>query len=190
MLDFFKDFTLPGLDPSRSLKPDTTDVASFTDLWLIADLIESCCLIKDHIPGWAGAGKQLVLHRILASDLPLLHFSADIRPLILGVHNSIGIFIWTTSSYQDRLVPKGVQPYLLANATDVFLDESTGPETHSAIDQWQCLDYNGFSIMVWLVLWSDLHLDAIMACFWQLCLLWDFFRNGVRRIREIAWFEG
>ena len=56
MLDFFPKGSLPGEDPSSETERYDTDVTSFQDLWLTADLIETCCLVGEHIPGWASDG--------------------------------------------------------------------------------------------------------------------------------------
>lgn len=69
MLDFFADRTLPGEDPWSPFVPDRTDVASFWDLWLTADLIESCCLTPDHIPGWASAGRHSSVPFVVEGEL-------------------------------------------------------------------------------------------------------------------------
>ena len=56
MLDTFPAGTLPGQDPIHEYTYTDTDVASFQDLWLAADLIETCCLKSQHTPGWALVG--------------------------------------------------------------------------------------------------------------------------------------
>ncbi|KAL6720352.1 hypothetical protein ACLMJK_002273 [Lecanora helva] len=83
MLDFFDDRTLPGRGSWAPAFASDTDVASFNDLWLTADLIEACCMVNEHHPGWA----------------------------IAGTYDSIGVFIWTAGSYEDRLVPPGVPTF-------------------------------------------------------------------------------
>lgn len=57
MLDFFPEGTLPGEDPPGPDSYANTDVASFEDLWIAADLIEICCLMMQRIPGWTPVGK-------------------------------------------------------------------------------------------------------------------------------------
>ena len=57
MLDFFPHGSLPGQDPLSPQIYADTDVASFQDLWLAADLIETCCLQSQRKPGWALAGE-------------------------------------------------------------------------------------------------------------------------------------
>ena len=57
MIDFFPHASLPGQDPLSPEIYSDTDVASFQDLWLAADLIETCCLQPQHKPGWALAGE-------------------------------------------------------------------------------------------------------------------------------------
>ena len=56
MLDTFPAGTLPGQDPLDEHTYTDTDIASFQELWLAADLIETCCLKPQHTPGWALAG--------------------------------------------------------------------------------------------------------------------------------------
>ena len=57
MLEFFPPASLPGQDPFSPQIYVDTDVASFQDLWLAADLIETCCLQSQRKPGWALAGE-------------------------------------------------------------------------------------------------------------------------------------
>ena len=57
MLDFFADRLLPGEDPWRPFIASDTDVASFSDLWLAADMLETCCLQRKRNPGWVAAGR-------------------------------------------------------------------------------------------------------------------------------------
>ena len=57
MLDFFPHGSLPGQDPLSPQIYADTDIASFQDIWLAADLIETCCLQSQHIPGWATVGE-------------------------------------------------------------------------------------------------------------------------------------
>ena len=57
MLGFFPRGSLPGQDHFSPQIYADTDVASFQDLWLAADLIETCCLQPQHIPGWALVGE-------------------------------------------------------------------------------------------------------------------------------------
>ena len=123
MLDFFAEKLLPGEDPSTPIEAQKTDVSSFTDLWLTADLIESCCLMPSHEPGWAAAGMSFLLRN--------LFLLADCHP---GTSDSIGVFIWTASCYEDRLVPPGVPTFALAtNTTSEKLQLNIGSETRSAI---------------------------------------------------------
>lgn len=61
MLDFFPGGTLPGKEHLGPYTYTNTDVASFQDLWLAADLIEMCCLKRQKIPGWAPVGKELLV---------------------------------------------------------------------------------------------------------------------------------
>ncbi len=61
MLDFFAGRSLPGHDPSSPFATEDTDVGSFSDLWITADLVESCCLIPKKYPGWASSGRHFSL---------------------------------------------------------------------------------------------------------------------------------
>lgn len=79
MLETFPHGSLPGQDPFSRHDYTDTDLASFQDLWLAADHIELCCLEFQHTPGWA----------------------------LVGERDSIGVFIWTTNSAEDREVPQG-----------------------------------------------------------------------------------
>ena len=56
MVDFFPPGSLPGQDPFSHYEYTDTDVATFQDLWLAADFIETCCLRGEQMPGWALAG--------------------------------------------------------------------------------------------------------------------------------------
>ena len=58
MLDFFPSGVLPQEDPMGPVSYTNTDVASFQDIWITADLIEICCLTMQRIPGWAPIGKK------------------------------------------------------------------------------------------------------------------------------------
>lgn len=101
MLEFFPHGSLPGQDPFSPHIYADTDVASFQDLWLAADFIEICCLQSQHTPGWA----------------------------LVGEHESLGVFVWTTNSAEDREVPKGAPTLsLLSNYTRLFnpVNESGG----------------------------------------------------------------
>ena len=58
MLGFFPPGSLPGQD---TWGPDVfveSDVATFEDLWISADMIETCCLQQHRIPGWAAQGES------------------------------------------------------------------------------------------------------------------------------------
>ena len=117
MLENFTGRILPGEDPQRPLEVLETDIASFTDLWLTADLVEACCLGPERHPGWAPAGKLVrpssTLHCCCIAGQ---RFAKCIH--LVGTYNSIGVFIWTASCYEDRLVPRGVPTIkLLLNAT-------------------------------------------------------------------------
>lgn len=57
MMDFFPYGSLPGQDPFSHYEYTDTDVATFQDLWLSADIIETCCLHSEHMPGWALVGE-------------------------------------------------------------------------------------------------------------------------------------
>lgn len=93
MLDFFPPGSLPGQDPSGHDVYSDTDVASFQGLWLAADYVEICCLQSQHTPGWA----------------------------LVGERDSLGVFIWTTNSAEDREVPKGAPTLSLpSNLTRLF----------------------------------------------------------------------
>ena len=56
MLDTFPAGSLPGQNPFDEYTYTDTDVASFQDLWLAADMLEICCLKSQHTPGWALVG--------------------------------------------------------------------------------------------------------------------------------------
>ena len=57
MLDLFAGRSLPGEDPwEPTAEAESTDVASFSELWITANMVESCCLMPKHQPGWASAG--------------------------------------------------------------------------------------------------------------------------------------
>ena len=60
MLEFFPPGSLPGQDPWGPRDYPDTDVASFQDLWLASDLIETCCLQSRRSPGWALAGEAFL----------------------------------------------------------------------------------------------------------------------------------
>ena len=80
MLETFPSGSLPG---QGSLDPHIytdTDVASFQDIWLAADYIETCCLQSQHQPGWALVGEWRVFIPSPSLLLPLIH---------LGSHTSL-----------------------------------------------------------------------------------------------------
>ncbi|CAD6592865.1 MAG: hypothetical protein ASARMPREDX12_006535 [Alectoria sarmentosa] len=79
MMDFFPPGSLPGQDPFHHHVFADTDLSSFQKIWLAADLIEICCLQSQHTPGWA----------------------------LVGERDSLGVFIWTVNSAEDREVPQG-----------------------------------------------------------------------------------
>ena len=58
MLDTFPAGSLPGQNPFDEYTYTDTDVASFQDLWLAADMIETCCLKSQHTHGWALVGED------------------------------------------------------------------------------------------------------------------------------------
>ena len=60
MLETFPHGSLPGQNPFDHHVYADTDVASFQDIWLAADLIETCCLQSQHNPGWALIGENLL----------------------------------------------------------------------------------------------------------------------------------
>ena len=81
MLSFFKWGDLPGEDP-RYPPPGVipnTDVASFREIWAVAQSLELCCLTLRRSLGWGSIGR----------------------------YRSIGIFIWSTSSEMNDHVPRG-----------------------------------------------------------------------------------
>ncbi|KAL2036763.1 hypothetical protein N7G274_010487 [Stereocaulon virgatum] len=89
MMTFFPSGALPGEDPSGQYSYRDTEVTSFEALWLAAARVEVNCLVKrtlSHMVGWAPAGPS----------------------------HSIGVFIWGTSSYQNRRVPPSIPPGHLA----------------------------------------------------------------------------
>lgn len=65
MLDFFSKRLLPGEDPWTPIVAEDTDIASYNDLWLAADLIETCCLVVDKHPGWTSAGRYSFLLNVI-----------------------------------------------------------------------------------------------------------------------------
>ena len=122
MLDFFPEGSLPG-EMKRPFDPDDTDVVSFNGLWLVADLIETCCLLGKHQPGWASAGRFILFLFTVNHAARLLgkcefRYRANVVIMGKGLYDSIGIFIWTASSPMDRAVPPGVPTFQLpANLT-------------------------------------------------------------------------
>ena len=61
--------SLPEENPDHPMALLDTDVASFNDLWIAADLIETCCL-GAHRPGWASAGKPPLFRFLFPYKIP------------------------------------------------------------------------------------------------------------------------
>lgn len=97
MMEYFPYGSLPGQDPFSQHVYADTDLASFQDLWLAGDYIEICCLQSQHMPGWSLVGEAF----------PAAFLGGSKADCAIGRHESIGVFVWTRKSPQDREVPQG-----------------------------------------------------------------------------------
>ena len=100
MLSFFKWGELPGEDPRhppQGVIPDT-DLASFREIWAVAQRLEFCCLTMHRTLGWGP----------------------------IGQYRSIGVFIWSTSSEMNSHVPQGVGEISRSTGDD-FAVNATDP---------------------------------------------------------------
>ncbi|MCJ1459265.1 hypothetical protein MMC28_009642 [Mycoblastus sanguinarius] len=102
-MNFFPTGEVPEAVQSQDEYPKT-DVASFEEIYVAAQLVECYCLGLHQIPGWASAGAE----------------------------GGIGVFVWSTESFRNREVPPGIRPLSLPSSFDRLFNGSFEPDVDQA----------------------------------------------------------
>ena len=133
MMNFFPTGEVPEAVQSQDEYPKT-DVASFEEIYVAAQLVECYCLGLHQIPGWASAGESSYFRFLLwRCWSKICHVrKTNAHDVSTGAEGGIGVFVWSTESFRNREVPPGIRPLSLPSSFDRLFNGSFEPDVDQA----------------------------------------------------------